>query len=390
MIDTLLGKVAGLFEKDFLFASFLPALIFLPCLAATFALAVGIEGVWAWVDNWTALEKGVILAVSAFAVVIFAYVLNALRTSFAHFWSGESNFPLYLPWPLLRLGEKYQQWRFRRMRDRRFNFSKWNEVRTFFEQNAPYDKTKPHLPRLVKWELTLRVKLLYQGMGPEKVKEKLKPVTAAWGKYSGEDLTGLFRSIKQTLLDWDEQASMRHQADTAALDRQFGSYSTIRATKLGNIIASYNEYASKRYKMEAEIFWPRLQQVVKPEFLALVQEPRILLDFALTTTSLGILYSFLNLAIGPWLWFNYRFWGALAIIGFVISYFFYQVSVSAAIQLGEMMRASFDLFRLELMSALELPHPASFKKEQEQWQQLSELVVYGDASDFKIRERKQQ
>jgi hypothetical protein len=390
MIDTLLGKVAGLLEKDFLFASFLPALIFLPVLAATFTIAVGFRGVWAWIDSWTALEKGVILAVSAFFVVIFAYVVSALRTSFAHFWSGNSNFPLYLPWPFLRLGESYQRWRFRRLRDRKFNFSKWDEVRKSFESKAIYDKSKPALPRLVRWYLTIRVGLLYKELGPEKVKERLDSLSKYWGKYSGEDLGGVFRAVKLKLKDWDEIARVRYQTDVAALDRRFGSQATIKATKLGNIIASYNQYASTRYKIEAEIFWPRLQKVIKPEFLTLVQEPRILLDFALTMASLSTLYSFLVLIIGPWLWFNYWLWVPLAVIGFTISFFFYQVCVSAAMQLGELIRASFDLFRLDLMAALERPHPTSFKKEQEQWQEFSQLVVYGDASDFKILERKQK
>jgi hypothetical protein len=390
MIDTLLGKVAGLLEKDFLFASFLPALIFLPGLAATFAVAVGVRGVWSWIDSWTTLEKGVILAVSAFIVVIFAYVISALRTSFAHFWTGNSNFPLYLTWPFLRLGETFQRWRFRRLRDRKFNTPKWDEVRKFFEEQAKYDASKPHLPKPLEWYLMLKVGMFYMEKGPERMREKLDSLSNYWGRYSGEDLAPVFRAVKLKLKDWNDTAKLRYQTDIAALDRRFGSYPTVKATKLGNIVASYNEYASKRYRMEAEIFWPRLQKVIKPDFLALVQEPRILLDFALTMASLSTLYGVLTLIVGPWLWFNYWLWVPLALFGFTISFFFYQVCVSAALQLGELIRASFDLFRLDLMAALQQPPPESFKKEQEQWERFSQLVVYGDASDFKILERKQQ
>jgi hypothetical protein len=389
MIDTLLGKVAGFLEKDFLFASFLPALIFLPILVLTFAIAVGIRGVWAWIESWSALEKGVIIAVSAFAVVIFAYVISSLRSSFAHFWSGHSNFPLYLTWPFLRLGERYQRWRYTRLRERsRFGRSEWDAALKFFEQKATYDKTKRSLPIIVKWYLLLRVVLLYKEAGTETVKERLSSLAGYWQQYSGEDLTAVFRTIKQKLLDWHQETTMRHQSDTAALDRRFGSYPTIKATKLGNIIASYDQYASTRYKMEAQIFWSRLQKVISTEFLALIREPRILLDFALTMASLSLFYSFLILIIGPWLWFNYWLWGILALIGFSVSFFFYKVCISAAIQLGEMIRASFDLFRLQLMTALERPHPPTFLKEQEQWEEFSQLVVYGTAKDFKILERK--
>jgi hypothetical protein len=387
MIESLIGKIAGFFEKDFLFASFLPALIFLFGLAVTFAVAIGLDGVLTYIASWTALESAIIVSVSGFGVVVFAYVLNALRASIAHFWSGNSNFLL---WPLLRLGESYRRWQFRRLREREFDFSEWGEVHKFFVQYARYDASKPPLPKRVRWELWVQVRRLHPGMGPEMVKQKLRHIITAWGHYSGEDLKDLYRAIKMMLLEWDEIHKTKQQTDITKLDREFGSLATIKATKLGNIITSYNEYPFKRYKMEAEIFWPRLEQASKPEFLARVQEPRILLDFALTMTSLGVIYIFLILIVGPWVWFDSRYWGTLAVIGIIASFFFYRVGISAAIQLGEMMRAGFDLFRLTLMNALERPHPDSFNKEQEQWKELSELVVYGTASDFKIRERTEQ
>lgn len=391
MIDTLLGKVAGLLEKDFLFSSFLPALIFLPALAVSFAVAVGVRGVWAWVASWSTLEKAVILAASGLAVVIFAYVVSALRTSFARFWSGNSNFPLYLTWPFLRLGESYQRWRFDRLRERGFHFSEWDKVRKSFESKVDswYGESKPLPPRLLRWWLKLRVAMLYMELGPERVRYRLDSLVVYWRSYSGEGLGGVYRTVKQKLKYWDEAARSREQTDAAALDRYYGSRATVRATTLGNVIESYNQYAYTRYKIEAEIFWPRLQKVVKPEFLSLVQEPRILLDFALTMTSLGMLYGLIVLVFGPWLWFNYWLWGSLALTGFATSFFFYRVCVGAATQLGEMIRASFDLFRLDLMAALERPHPESFKKEQEQWVEFSKLVVYGEGVDFKIAERKQ-
>jgi hypothetical protein len=36
------------------------------------------------------------------------------------------------------------------------------------------------------------------------------------------------------------------KTEHVALDREFGSFATIRATQLGNVIASYNQYAAKR------------------------------------------------------------------------------------------------------------------------------------------------
>jgi hypothetical protein len=387
MIDTLIGKIAGLFEKDFLFASFLPSLIFLSVMVATFAFAVGIEGVWAWINSWSASDQAVILAVSGFAVVMFAYVMQAMRSFFAHLWSGDVRFPLA---PLLWLGEKWQRRRYEIRRDRKSDFTDWNEVRLFFEAEVLKALQQPNLPSAAlpgaeRQELVRLVTLLDQTAGADKIKNQLRNVIDAYEQYAQQDLHGIYASVKKTLLDWNEVEMTRLQTEIVTLDRLYGSYSTVKATRLGNIIASYNGYASKRYKIETEVFWPRLQKVITPEYAVLVREPRILLDFAVTMSSLSALYAYLILLTGPWIWFRSIYWVSLALFAGLVSFFFYQVSVSAAIQLGELMRASFDLFRLDLMNALGRPHPNSFHEEQRQWKELNDLAVYGDAAnDFKI------
>lgn len=75
-------------------------------------------------------------------------------------------------------------------------------------------------------------------------------------------------------------------------------------------------------------------------------------------------------------------------VGLAICFFFYQLGISAAYQYGEMVRSSFDLFRLDLMAALARPDPPRFSKEQKQWEELSKLAVYGTKIDFDILQRK--
>jgi hypothetical protein len=133
MIDTLLGKVSGFFEKDFLFASLLPVLIFLPAVAVTFAYAVGFEGIWAWIDAWTPLEKSVIVAVASVGAVIFAYVVQGMRPAFAHFWSGDS--PLLLA-GLGLIAEMIQEREYRRRRDKTEPTTDWKDLRTTLEQEV--------------------------------------------------------------------------------------------------------------------------------------------------------------------------------------------------------------------------------------------------------------
>ena len=385
MIDTLLGRVSGLFEKDFLFASLLPALIFLPAIAATFAYAIGFEGIWAWVGAWTALDKTVIVGVCSFAVVIFAYVLQAMRPAFAHFWSGDS--PLLLA-GLGPIAEIWQQCRYSRQRNKTSPSKVWSELRKELEKKVldilqnttplPSEKLEPKRQR--QWMRAL----VGLSSKPERATTTVQGFIEVYKRYDQKDLSDLYGELKKRLTDRADSEETGWQTGVVALDRQFGRFATIRPTELGNIIASYNEYAAKRYNIETSIFWPRLRKVISSEYSAIVQEPRILLDFALTMASLAVLYAALALLFGPWIWFSYGYWIGIAAAAGLVAYFFYRLSVSAATQLGELIRASFDLFRLDLLASLGRPRPASFDEELRYWREMNDLAFYGDARPFKI------
>jgi hypothetical protein len=169
--------------------------------------------------------------------------------------------------------------------------------------------------------------------------------------------------------------------------RHFGDAETIRATRLGNAFEALTCYTYRCYQIEANLFWPRLKQILDPGRLQPAEEPRIAMDFALTCATLAAVYGSLAMLLGPWLYDNFTPWLIVGIVAAIVSRFFYHRAVNAAQQYGDMYRASVDLFRLNLMQAMSRPHPASLSVERQQWEQLSQLAVYGDAarSDFALR-----
>jgi hypothetical protein len=308
-----------------------------------------------------------------------------MRPAFAHFWSGDS--PLLLA-GLGLIAEMIQEREYRRRRDKTEPTTDWKDLRTTLEQevlaalrrHTPPLDTKPGVLR--RWRLKRAIRKLSND--PETARKTIEKLAEAYDRYDQTALSDLYRKLKAVLTDRAEIEEVTWKTEHVALDRQFGSFSTIRATQLGNIIASYNEYAAKRYGIETSVFWPRLRKVIGADYNAIVQEPRILLDFALTMSSLAVLYAALALLAGPWIWFAYGYWIGLAAGAGLLAYFFYRVSVSAAMQLGELIRASFDLFRLDLLSALGPPRPASFREELELWHELNSLTFYDDDADFKL------
>jgi hypothetical protein len=196
VINTLLGKISGFFDKEYLFASFLPSLIFLPLLALTFSLVVGVETVFNWIDSWSALQKTAAAATGSLTVVIFAYVLHALRSDFIRFWSGDSNFPLYLFWGFHQLGKHYQEWRFRCMCEKTRQESPWLSVLLDFYQPAVkkrWQSRRENLPIKERHKLLRILRKLHEGMSPEAVKSGLQPIIDAFDKYSGEDMKDIYR-----------------------------------------------------------------------------------------------------------------------------------------------------------------------------------------------------
>ena len=393
MLDTLLGRIAGFFDKDFLFSSFLPSLIFLPLVFATSGITVGLEAVWDWIDSRTGTQTAALALAGTLLVVVFAYVLNALRGTFTRVWSGNSTFLLF--WGFRGIGEHIQRRRFLRLRDRASRFSTWLDLRDEFRDQvnqiqpvwnaglpAPPEKKLRHLT-----EVANRIR---QTRKQDLVKLHLRELEEGYRRYSGDALLTVYEAATRALLDRDEEERGRIQNEAHELDRKFGALNTVKATALGNIIESYQQYPSKRYQMESGIFWGRLRNVMPDDYLATVQEPRILLDFALAMASLAAAYCLLALLFGPWIWYKPALWFSLAAASMVLSYFFYRIGVNAAYQHGELIRSSYDLFRLDLMEVLGLPHPANLLVEQAQWAEFSRLAVYGTAANFTIAKRKKK
>lgn len=392
MFGDLLTKIGGALEKDFLFGAFIPALIFLTAIGLTIILVIGIEPVSTMISTLSTVNQIMAGTVATLGIIVFAYVMTALRGGILRFWTGNSMFPLGLPWGLVKLGESLQRERYQHLRSRAQRISRWPEILEQFRVNV--DKKWEHRPMAIATGadillLLSRVRQISPTLSEKRLERELASIIEAYGAFDGDSLCSVYEGVKRRLLDWAEEEDTRIQGDCYYLDRNYGCYASIRATKLGNIIDSYNHYSYKRYKIEGEVFWPRMQRVIPDSYIKLVDEPRILMDFSLAMTTLSTGYALFAIVIGPWLWYNFQLWLCLAIAGMAFALFFYRVSVGAAFKLGEMIRSSYDLFRLDLLAALDRPRPDSYQKEQEMWSELSRVAVYGSDLnfDFKIIDR---
>lgn len=386
MLQALFGEIKGFFDKDFLFASFLPSLVFLVSIAATLGGVVGFEGSLGWADSFTGLQSTAAVGVIFLGTVVFAYIVNSLRMVFLKLWAGGIKGLLT---PLLHFGEQ------------------WHRTKFDMEVKASY--RIPEWPRIVKnLEQAMRHAFRKTGTGPVIPDVELENLLNQISKADLNALNtqGTMSFLQGTVLPvyqkfvWSNElndiyqllhSSIQKKAGDEQfdiikrrfrLDRLFGTKDTIRASALGNIVESYNAYPFKRYGMEGEIFWPHLQHFVPDDFLKRVREQRIVFDFCLTMATLGVFYGFLVVVGGPIFWSNVWYWLVLGLFAVVFSYtVYYRLAVFVATQYGDLIRSSFDLFRHKLLNgfSVKLDNPViTLLEERKIWEELSRLLAYGD------------
>ncbi|MGW2573090.1 hypothetical protein [Streptomyces sp. NPDC001537] len=145
-----------------------------------------------------------------------------------------------------------------------------------------------------------------------------------------------------------EMASIRSQL------QRLPDPTRMRATRLGNILQIADSRPLHKYGLEATVVWPVLWQVMTGEERHDVSQSRVGLERNIEAWGWSVLF----LAWTPWAW-----WAVPASV--VASSAIYYTSVlSAAQTYGQLLEASFDLYRMNLYRALCLTPPASAAEEQ--------------------------
>jgi hypothetical protein len=154
-------------------------------------------------------------------------------------------------------------------------------------------------------------------------------------------------------LDWQQQHfPLEHQ---------------IMPTRLGNLLRSAESYPSERYGIDAIVCWPRLWLVLPETTKKDLQSARADLDSSART----------------WLWcLMFMVWGIwvrwLAPLGFISAVFtYYCWATSAASNYGELIRATFDLYRHLLYESLRWHLPANPDEERRVGKELTEYLWRG-------------
>lgn len=184
----------------------------------------------------------------------------------------------------------------------------------------------------------------------------------------------------------------RHQANLKRLEKELDKYpdryekisllyplpiqyEQVMPTRLGNIMKNAELYPLDRYNIYSVIIWPRLYNLLPERFLQTIATARAALDFMLVMSMLSGAFAILVggylLIIGAtWQLFLSSFLG-----GLLVAWLTYQSALSNAMVYAQQFKATFDLYRNELLKQMHLPLPRTPNDEKILWLEVS-LFLY--------------
>lgn len=139
-------------------------------------------------------------------------------------------------------------------------------------------------------------------------------------------------------------------------------------TRLGDLLRAAERRPYEKYGLDAVVCWYRLWMVLPPLVRTEIAATRLELDRGVRACMWGALF----IVWTPWLW-----WVAVP-VAVLVPLAVYRFSMLAAAALfAELVETAFDLHRMNLYDALNLPRPASTAEERHQGQRLTALLWHG-------------
>lgn len=362
MFGSALDKVTGFLDPRTVLTSLLPSLGFWGAVGALAGTQVGWSRVQHW---WTHLSSGasVLLAVAGVAALaLFALGLSAhegaLLSMYEGYWGRRG--------PTAWLASTVAGWRRRHAMKVDANIT---------ALDAAFNNLSKTIKALEKSaaDLAREIEVLAANGAPQPQQLKAR-------QQELKDTEKKLRDQQATHADMDN----RSRALTEYLYRNYPSkLDRILPTRLGNIIKAAEEYPADegRYGIDAVFFWPRLIAVVPDAARGDLSDARASMALLLNVSTLAFLLgvgSFTALAAAM-LHPAAAFW-ACGAGGLVLAALAYRSALAPGRIYAELVRAAFDLYRVDLLNQLKFGLPDSLTEERALWQNLGQQMYLGDAT----------
>lgn len=180
---------------------------------------------------------------------------------------------------------------------------------------------------------------------------------------------------------WEHLSVLAGEAGTVTLENEIvaeqlafypppGHTDKMMPTLIGNILRAAEIYAYDRYGIDPTVIWSRLRPLLKPEALAALEDKKTSLNFSLLMT---LFFSAFTIIWCPVLAILTTRWGLFLICaaGWPLAWFSYRNAVQSALAYSDQVTGVFDLYRHDLLKALNRDVPTDLSAERKEWRRLT-------------------
>jgi hypothetical protein len=155
----------------------------------------------------------------------------------------------------------------------------------------------------------------------------------------------------------------------------------LAATEMGNIARTIRSYALNRYSLDLDVLWSRLQAIVqgKKEFFSSLQDAKTQLDFLVSLCWVTAVFWILWSVLVPLYSHDYLLFGIIMFAGPALTWLWYRLACESYTAFADLMRTSVDLYRFELLDAMNLPRPRDLDDENALWERVAQAIGFEDS-----------
>ena len=181
-------------------------------------------------------------------------------------------------------------------------------------------------------------------------------------------------------------------------------------TQFGNILKAAEAYPRTRYQIDAVPIWPRLIHVVPEEYFSKVDQLSNQLSFLMNCTILALLFSCANFVASIYQYFLFRristgntqpplyfidlidnpkfyiqnaeIYIFIFLAALFVTIVFRKATILVIREYGDLIRSTYDLFRLNLIEHLKLEMPETLLDEIDLWEEICDFFNKGNPEEL--------
>jgi hypothetical protein len=194
-----------------------------------------------------------------------------------------------------------------------------------------------------------------------------------WLRYQNKKISKKRRDLaRQANLQGNKDKALRLGYEqyryTRRLQYDYPSVVPYLPTRLGNVIASFEDYPKRQYSIDAVTLWPRFTPILAAlKYNLHLERQKANLDFLLNLCILSLLFALEILIVGFRFKQEKMIWVATSGLVVLFAYSLYVIAIPNALGWGTMVRVAFDLYRYELLAALRGRAPENLVEERDIW-----------------------